>query len=205
LIKKRKTKKSKKAKHIWYATSFWVHAYLYFYIVITFMAVLPRLLAPVLYHTLGAVPLWIPERVTVPLEVFSWGLVLITSAYAGLDRASFAIKSKMTEIGTSDMGDPKKLRKVIVWLFGIFVESYMLNFFFGKPFDYPPDAPIASFPAANIPLTEVASALVSSLTIYVGGNKAIRLVGNATDGKKYAGVDTSEATIVNDEEQPAVG
>ncbi len=204
MTKKRKTKKSK-VKHIWYATSFWVHAYLYFYIVITFMAVLPRLLAPILYYTLGAVPLWIPERVTVPLEVFSWGLVLITSAYAGLDRASFAIKSKMTEIGTSDMGDPKKLRKVIVWLFGIFVESYMLNFFFGKPFNYPPDAPIASFPAANIPLTEVASALVSSLTIYVGGNKAIRLVGNATDGKKYAGVDTSEATIVNDEEQPAVG
>ena len=195
-------KKKSHKKPIWYATSFWVHGYIYFYIVMTVLAVLPRLLAPILYWTTGAVPTWVPEQVTIPLEVFSWGLLIITSAYAGLDRASFAVKSTMTEVGTSDMGDPKKLRKVIVWLFLIFVESYALNFVFGKPFDYPPDAPISSFPGANIPLTEVASALVSAITIYVGGNKAIRLVANTTDGKKFEGVDTSEATIVNDVEQP---
>lgn len=182
----------------WYSTSFWVHGYILFYMIMTIVSCLPRILAQIMYFYTGAIPEWLPEEVTVPLEVLSWGLLIITSVYAGLDRASFAVKSSMTEIGTADMGDPAKLRRVIIYLGIIFFESYALNLFFGRPF--PPEATV-QFPGANIPLTETASALVSAITIYVSGNKAIRLVANVENKHRDPNLDNSEATIVNDQEQ----
>lgn len=182
----------------WYSTSFWVHGYILFYMIMTIVSCLPRILAQIMYSYTGTIPEWLPEEVTVPLEVLSWGLLIITSVYAGLDRASFAVKSTMTEIGTADMGDPAKLRRVIIYLGVIFFESYALNLFFGRPF--PPEATV-QFPGANIPLTETASALVSAITIYVSGNKAIRLVANVESKHRDPNLDNSESTIVNDQEQ----
>lgn len=182
----------------WYSTSFWVHGYILFYMIMTIVSCLPRILAQIMYSYTGAIPEWLPEEVTVPLEVLSWGLLIITSVYAGLDRASFAVKSTMTEIGTADMGDPAKLRRVIIYLGVIFFESYALNLFFGRSF--PPEATV-QFPGANIPLTETASALVSAITIYVSGNKAIRLVANVESKHRDPNLDNSESTIVNDQEQ----
>lgn len=182
----------------WYSTSFWVHGYILFYMIMTIVSCLPRILAQIMYSYTGSIPEWLPEEVTVPLEVLSWGLLIITSVYAGLDRASFAVKSSMTEIGTADMGDPAKLRRVILYLGMIFFESYALNLFFGRPF--PPEADV-KFPGASIPLTETASALVSAITIYVSGNKAIRLVANVESKYRDPNLDNSESTIVNDQEQ----
>lgn len=182
----------------WYESAFWVRGYIFFYIIMTVVSCLPRIMAQIFYSYTASIPVWLPEEVTVPLEVLSWGLLIITSLYAGLDRTAFAVKSTMTEIGTADMGDPAKLRRVMLYLLFIFLESYMLNLFFGKPF--PPEAEV-TFPGANIPLTEVASALVSAVAIYVSGNKAIRIVANINNDHRNTGVDNSEATIINGCEQ----
>ena len=174
---KKHTKKGKTP--LTWSTHFWVVAYTVGYMVLTLMYCLPRLLIQVAGPEFN--PYWLSTTATssIPLEIFAWGLLAICAGYSGIDRASLATKSSLMEVGTCDMGDPAKLRSVIYLLFAVFVESVALNFFFGQ--DLTKVLIIEGseiervYPGLNLPLEGVSSALMSTIVMYVLGNKSIRL------------------------------
>ena len=173
-------------------TGNWVTLYAIGYMILTLFYCLPRLIvqiAPI--ENVGRIVSWMGADCTsgIPLEIFAWGLLAICTGYAGIDRAALAVKTSMMEIGTCDMGDPKKLRKVIYLLFAIFLESVILNFIFGKDmsvlsgFERLEDgsqgaAIFTTFAGLKLPQEGVSSALVSTISIYILGNKSIRLTQN---------------------------
>jgi hypothetical protein len=64
-----------------------------------------------------------------PHETMAWGLTVIAGGYTGMDRFAMAIKSKTLEYGEADLGDPKKLRWVIICLFALVIEALLLQVF----------------------------------------------------------------------------
>ena len=178
-LSKKHTKKQKKP--LSWSTHFWVVAYTIGYMVLTLLYCLPRLIVQLAGP--GFNPYWLSTTATssIPLEIFAWGLLVICAGYSGIDRASLATKSSMMEVGCCDMGDPAKLRSVIYLLTAVFVESIALNFFFGQ--DFTKMTVIAGtteevtrvYPGLNLPLEGVSSALMSTIVVYVLGNKSIRL------------------------------
>lgn len=165
---------------VW-STHFWVAAYTVGYMILTVLYCLPRMLVQVMGSKFD--PTWLSTTATsgIPLEIFAWGLLAICAGYSGIDRASLATKSSLMEVGTCDMGDPAKLRSVMYMLTAVFVESVALNFFFGQ--DFSKTIVLADgfetvervYPGLNLPLEGVSSALMSTIVIYVLGNKSIRL------------------------------
>ena len=122
------------------STGMWVLLYTIFYMVLTVFFCLPRLLVQIVPpETAASLAAWLGESCTsgIPLEIFAWTLLAICAGYAGVDRAVMATKSSMMEIGSCDMGDPAKIRKVIYMLFAVFVENVALNFVFGRDLTIP--------------------------------------------------------------------
>ena len=175
---KKHTKKDKKTPLTW-STHFWVVAYTIGYMILTLMYCLPRLLIQVAGPDFN--PYWLSTTATsgIPLDIFAWGLLAICAGYSGIDRASLATKSSLMEVGTCDMGDPAKLRSVMYLLCVVFIENITLNFFFGQ--DFTKELVIKGetvervYPGLNLPLEGVGSALMSTIVVYVLGNKSIRL------------------------------
>ena len=64
-----------------------------------------------------------------PHETMAWGLTVIAGGYTGMDRFAMAIKSRTLEYGEADLGDPKKLRWVILFLFLLIIEALYFKFF----------------------------------------------------------------------------
>lgn len=163
-----------------WSTNFWVVAYTILYMVMTVLYCLPRLLIQ-LTDYLHVEAAWLSATATsgIPLEIFAWGLLALCAGYAGIDRAALATKSSLMEVGTCDMGDPSKLRKVIYLLFLVFAESTILNFFFGEDFTKTiitqQGETTRVYAGLSLPLEGVSSALVSTIVIYVLGNKSIRI------------------------------
>ena len=157
-------------KKLIYSTGFCVNLYFIFYMSSIFINCLPRLLSQININY----AIILNNKFSLPLEIFDWGFLAICSIYSGLDRGVFIKKTTMMEIGKGDMGDPSKIRKIIFLLFGVFMESMLLNLFFGSDVvtEY------GTFYGANIPLDGIASAIVSTVVIYVGGNKGIRFAQN---------------------------
>lgn len=150
--------------------SLWVFGYSLIYMFLTLLYCLPRVLAE--YSSIDVSH--IAEGFTFPLDIFAWGLLLICTAYAGIDRASLIKKSNQMDIGEYDIGNTNKLRAVILFLTCICVESYTFNFFLGHPITiYGPNG-AQTFNGINLPLEGITTALVSAITIYVAGNKAIQ-------------------------------
>lgn len=155
-----------KKKKFLYSTGNMVIAYNIAYMLLSILYCLPRLIAEVsqnLEHVFA--------DFTFPLSIFSWGLVAINSAYAGIDRIAMMSKTSMMEVGKADMGDPQKLRKIIYLLTIIFVQSVALHFFFG--FDKIVNG--ITYHGVIFPLDGITTSLVSCITIYVAGNKGIRV------------------------------
>lgn len=176
---KKRNKKDKKP--FTWSTHFWVIAYTIGYMILTLLYCLPRLIVQLAGP--GFNPYWLATTATsgIPLEIFAWGLLAICAGYSGIDRASLATKSSLMEVGCCDMGDPSKIRSVMYLLCAVFVESVALNFFFGQDFTklvIALDAvePIEKvYPGLNLPLEGVSSALMTTIVVYVLGNKSIRL------------------------------
>ncbi len=64
-----------------------------------------------------------------PHETMAWGLTIIAGGYTGMDRFAQAIKSKTLTYGDADLGDPRKLRWIIVCLFLLIAEALILQVF----------------------------------------------------------------------------
>lgn len=64
-----------------------------------------------------------------PHETMAWGLTFIAGAYTGMDRIAQAVKSRTLDYGDVDLGDPRKLRWVIVCLFLLITEALILQTF----------------------------------------------------------------------------
>lgn len=167
-------------KKLVYSSSFWVVAYTIVYMLLTLLYCLPRILAE--FSTVDM--LHVNENFTFPLNYFAWGLLVITAGYCGIDRAALAKKSSMMEIGSCDVGDPAKLRRVIYLLCLVFIENLFLNFYLGRPFVLFTDYGKRTFNGIDLPLEGLTSALVSTVVIFVTGNKAIKFTKN---------IDTTEA------------
>lgn len=64
-----------------------------------------------------------------PQETMAWSLAFIVGGYAGTDRIAMAVKSKTLSYGTSDLGDTRKLRWIIIILFLLIIEALALQIF----------------------------------------------------------------------------
>lgn len=170
------------------STGNWVTLYTIGYMILTVFYCLPRLMVQMVSpEKLNELITWMGTDCTsgIPLEIFAWGLLIICAGYAGLDRSTMAVKTSMMDIGTCDMGDPAKLRKVIYLLFAVFLETVVLNFLFGKDFIVEiNEIDSLTFLKLNLPLEGVSSALVSTITVYILGNKSIRLTQNIDNTKE---------------------
>lgn len=197
----------KKKKKKVYSTSFWITAYAVFYMILTVIACIPRLIV------MFADPNWVINTISpdfynvVPLEVFAWGMLICYSGYCGIDRSVFAVKSSFMEMGSADYGDPKKLRKVIYLVFAVFCETLILDLFFGMDYSMVlEDETVLTYPGIKIPLTQIGSTLASCFTCYVIGNKSIRVTQqvDATGGEKNTDVpwanEHEQKVIIEDEE-----
>ena len=149
--------------------SIWVISYSLVYLLLTILYCLPRILAE--YSTLDVSH--ITENFSFPLDIFAYGLLAITSVYAGLDRMAFMNKSNQMGIGEYDIGNTLRLKIVILLLAIICVESYALNFYLGHSVSVGFGDHIQVFNGIELPLEGITTALVSATTIYVAGNKAI--------------------------------
>lgn len=104
-------------------------------------------------------------QIRLPISSLSHLWVAVCSAYIGVDRAAYAIKSSKMKRGKTDIGDPATLRKIIfvsglVLLFGCVSNCFV---------DY------------DFELNSLASAFGSSILLYIAGQKAIKSV-KYTDG-----------------------
>lgn len=197
----------KNKKPIVFSTGAWVTMYTIGFMILTLVYSLPRILMQFLpVDTATKFAIWIGESATmgIPLEIFSWGLLALTSLYAGIDRAAMATKTSMMEIGSADMGDPAKLRKTIYLIFIVFIETVILNFLFNREISIPLEytagevTKYAVYGGLNLSLEGISSALVSCITIYVAGNKAIRLTQNidaTKDDQDWANEHIESVTI----------
>ena len=153
--------------------SFWVFGYAIFYFLLTIFYCCPRLLAE--YSTIDVSH--IAENFSFPLDIFAWGLFVITSGYAGIDRGMLINKSMAMEAGKCDIGNPSHLRNVIIILLVIWLENIFLNFYMSHEFSIIQERNgefyEQVFKGINLPLEGVTVALVSAITIYSTGNKFI--------------------------------
>lgn len=185
-----------------FSTSSWLTVYTIFYMVLTVVACIPRLIV------MFADPVWVVSHISpdfydlVPLDVFAWGMLITFAGYCGIDRGVFAVKTSFMEMGTADYGDPKKLRKVIYLVFAVFIETLLLNLFFGIDYTLTIENTDVSvvYPGIKIPLTQIGSALASCFACYVLGNKSIRI----TQQIDATGGEETEIPWANEKEQKVI-
>ena len=92
-------------------------------------------------------------------------------------------KSSLMDFGEYDIGNTTNLKTVIILLILICGESYILNFYLGHSITIYGEHGPQTFSGIALPLEGITTALVSTVTIYVAGNKAIK--GNQyTTGEK---------------------
>ena len=103
-------------------------------------------------------------KVEMPLEALSIIWVALASAYIGVDRGAYAVKTSTLEYGKQDVGDPRTLRQIILVSGLLFMEGITLS----------------TVCAADFQLTQLASAFGTTTVLYVIGQKAIKIT-------KYAG------------------
>lgn len=184
-----------------FKTSTWLTMYTIFYMILTIVACIPRLIVMV------APPDWVAAYISpefydiVPLEVFAWGMLITFAGYCGIDRSVFAVKTAYMEMGTADFGSPKKLRKVIYLTFIVFCETLLLDLFFGVDYTlWLSDGTCVLYPGIKIPLTQIGSSLASCFACYVLGNKTIRI----TQQVDATGGDDTSMPWANEKEQKTI-
>lgn len=172
-----------KKKNILWSTHNWVILYTVVFMFLILLYCLPNILIRILpMEFLPILVIYLGPDATsaIPLEIFSWGLVAIVAGYSGIDRAGLAVKTSLMEIGTCDMGNPAQTRVSIYLLCLVFVEILILNFCLSTNFIVEG----VEFSGLQIPMTGVSSALVSTVVVYVLGNKSIRLTQNIDKTKE---------------------
>ena len=195
--------KNSKFRQYFFSSGNWVTMYAIFYMILTVVYCLPRFLCQVSNIDMTRVS----NGFTIPLSIFAWGLTAICSGYCGMDRAASAVKSAKMEVGSCDMGDPSKVRHVIYLLVAIFAESVLFNFLFGTDIsttisvwnpiikDYEDVA--RNYKGIKIPLEGVSTALVSAISLYIIGNKAVRITSSVNNSKDNESSSCEEIVVIN--------
>ena len=158
----KKTKKLKNKKDsIFWKTSTWVFVYS---IACFITMVLQALIALCIKYNFTFKNIVFSDLINgslmLPISNMGWLWCSICAVYAGVDRASYAIKTSQLESGKLDIGDPKSLRKIIIIAGVLFFIAVICNGFADADFD----------------LNSWSSAFGSSILLYVGGMKAIKSV-----------------------------
>jgi hypothetical protein len=97
--------------------------------------------------------------IILPHQALAWSFAVIASGYAGTDRIAQFVKTQALEYGTVDMGDPAKLRKLILITVLLLSLGVALTSFFGIP---------------GLALDALAAAFGGTGAAYVIGNKSLR-------------------------------
>lgn len=172
-----KAKEIESMKKVTHRTSFFVAAYVILVGLVIFFQTLPLMMKELFGLVLNG-------KVSLPVDLMATGMVVICSAYCGLDRLAFASYSAKMESGISNIGNPASLRKVIYWTTLIFIESAILSIFY----------------EISLPLTTIATSLISEVALYVTGNKAITFCGSLNGSIKSA---TAHDTYTQEEMREA--
>ena len=135
------------------------------YMIVTCIYCGPRILAE--YSQLDVSH--ITENFTFPIDIFSWGLLAICAGYSGADIGFSKSKIKME----TQKGEFKKdkVLQVIILLILILLESTIFNLFIGHDFVVISEYGKQVFKGISLPLEGIATALVSTIVIYITGNQ----------------------------------
>lgn len=104
---------------------------------------------------------------TLPIDNMTFIWTIICSAYIGVDRAAYCVRSAEMIAGESDIGNPGVLRTVIVLSVLFFFIAVACNIFVN----------------ANYDLVTLSTCVGTSMSLYITGQKALTLCKNV-DGKK---------------------
>lgn len=99
------------------------------------------------------------EALVLPHQALTWSFAVIASGYAGTDRIAQFVRTQTLEYGNVDIGNPAKLRKLIVITVLLLILGIFLTSFFGIP---------------NLALEALATAFGGTAAAYVVGNKSLR-------------------------------
>jgi len=94
-----------------------------------------------------------------PHQALTWSFAIIVSGYAGTDRIAAYMKTQSMEYGTVDIGNPAKLRKVILLTVLLLALGVSLTIVYG---------------VQGLPLEALATAFGGVSTTYIIGNKSLR-------------------------------
>lgn len=104
-----------------------------------------------------------------PHNTLAWVFTAIASGYAGTDRIAQFARTSTLEYGQADLGDPRKLRWVILVTLILIAEALVLTVFFGVP---------------NLALDALVTAFGGTGISYVVGNKAIKAAASKSGAHK---------------------
>ena len=111
------------------------------------------------------------ENFTFPIDIFSWGLLAICSGYSGVD-IGFGKNKIKTNLQKGEFKKDKVLQ-IIILLVLILLESTIFNLFIGHDFVVISEYGKQVFKGISLPLEGIATALVSTIVIYITGNQII--------------------------------
>lgn len=97
--------------------------------------------------------------IILPHQALTWSFTVIASGYAGTDRIAQFVKTQSLEYGKVDLGNPKRLRHLIVVTVLLLVLGVVLTSFFNIP---------------GLALEALATAFGGTGVAYVVGNKSLR-------------------------------
>lgn len=97
--------------------------------------------------------------IILPHQALAWSFAVIASGYAGTDRIAQFVKTQSLEYGKVELGNPSKLRKLIVITVLLLILGISLTSFFGIP---------------GLALEALATAFGGTGAAYVVGNKSLR-------------------------------
>lgn len=163
-------------KKIIHGMSIGVIIYVIAYMIMTFIYCSPRILAEFSNFDVSH----INENFEFPLDIFSWGLLIICSACSGVDLGvgkRFKMEYKQTI-------ESSKIFLVTILLVATLLESVVLSYFLGHDYIVITDYGKQVFKGISLPLEGIATAIVSACTFLFTGNQLSNIEEEKTENEK---------------------
>lgn len=157
IAKKENQLKNIMAKASW-KTSFMV--FLYAWILLSSLILQTVLLLGIQYGWCWAQ--YVNANFRFPINNMTLLWTIISASYIGVDRAAYCVRSAEMAVGQSDVGNPRTLRLVIGLSILFFVVAVAGNILVDADYD----------------LTTLSTAIGTSISLYIAGQKAITLCKN---------------------------
>lgn len=152
---------SKEKQPVFFKTSFMVYV---FAVIIMISLVLEFLLGFLSNYEISR---YINCQFSLPMNIFSYCWVAVCASYIGVDRCMFSIKATKTE--DVDIGEPSKLRTLILVSGLILLEAIIFSIFNDRNFE------VGSF----------ATSFGTNIILYVGGQKMVKCCSEAGKPKTF--------------------